>query len=265
MTSTPRIALFSPVYPIKSGISDYTERLIPYLLDHFKIDLYVDGYQPVIDGQYANLSCYQRYDFEWQRRLTPYDLIFYQMGNNGHHQYIYPVLFRYPGLVTLHETNLHRARAFDLLNKREADHYISEMEYCSGDKGRVVGRLVSHGFQGQLIYDWFPFIRLVCESASHIVVHNRHAFEQVEKLSNEIDVTHIPAPLIDDVWQLEEEAKKALGFSPEAPIIAAFGFITPGKGLRSAVRAFGEFAKSKPQARFILVGECLDQGGGEYV
>ncbi|RKJ22011.1 hypothetical protein D7X33_44910, partial [Butyricicoccus sp. 1XD8-22] len=42
-----RIAFFTPLPPIKSGISDYSVELLNKLVNHFSIDVYIDkGYTP---------------------------------------------------------------------------------------------------------------------------------------------------------------------------------------------------------------------------
>ncbi len=41
-----RIAYFSPLNPVESGISDYSEDLLPWLAAYLDIDLFVDGYRP---------------------------------------------------------------------------------------------------------------------------------------------------------------------------------------------------------------------------
>lgn len=44
---TPRIAYCSPVNPAPSGISDYSEELLPYLAQYAEITLFVaDGLRP---------------------------------------------------------------------------------------------------------------------------------------------------------------------------------------------------------------------------
>ena len=51
------------------------------------------------------------HDFLWRRHRAPYDLTVYQLGNSSHHDYQWPYLFRFPGLVVLHDAHLHHARA----------------------------------------------------------------------------------------------------------------------------------------------------------
>ena len=42
-----RLAYFSPLNPLQSGISDYSEELLPALAERADIDLFVDGFEPV--------------------------------------------------------------------------------------------------------------------------------------------------------------------------------------------------------------------------
>ncbi len=258
MSSRPRIALFSPVNPKQSGISDYTEKLIPYLSPHFNIHLYLDGYNPSNDSLSEHVTVHHRRDYEWQRRLTPYRLNIYQIGNNSQHQYIYPVMFRYPGLVFLHEINIHRARAFELLNNRQVNAYRNEMEYCHGDMGSQVANLVYRGFQSELIYDWYPMLKLVCDAAGHIAVHNDYSRTAVEEFMDARDVSVVPAPLIDTQWPQRDAARETLNINSETLIIAAFGFVAPGKGLESAIKSFLRLSEIRPDAQFLMVGKCLD-------
>jgi len=55
-----RIAYFSPLNPQKSGISDYSEELLPHLARYFDIDLFVDGYQPSSD---RIINDFRAYDY----------------------------------------------------------------------------------------------------------------------------------------------------------------------------------------------------------
>ena len=41
-----KLAYFSPLSPQRSGISDYSEELLPYLAEGSEIALFVDGFQP---------------------------------------------------------------------------------------------------------------------------------------------------------------------------------------------------------------------------
>ena len=56
-----------------------------------------------------------------QQRASPYDLIVYHLGVAPCHDDVWPCLLRHPGLVVLHDDNLHDARARMLLAQGRAD------------------------------------------------------------------------------------------------------------------------------------------------
>ena len=77
-----RIAYFSPLSPIKSGVSHYSEELLPLLQEEFDIDLIIDDYQPTnkeITSRFETIN-YLRYD--WLLKERGYDMNIYQLGNN---------------------------------------------------------------------------------------------------------------------------------------------------------------------------------------
>src|SRR5262245_9305617 len=94
------IAWFSPLPPVRSGISAYSADLIPALAETFVIDSYPES---------------RAHDFVWRQRRAPYDLVVYQLGNAPCHDYMWAYLARYPGCVVLHDARLHHARARRLL------------------------------------------------------------------------------------------------------------------------------------------------------
>ena len=98
--SGPRLAWFSPMPPSSSGIAAYSAEVLPHLRARgLVIDVYVDPSQrpDSSDGVAA------AHDFVWRHRRAPYDLVVYQLGNASCHDYMWGYLFRYPGLVVLHD------------------------------------------------------------------------------------------------------------------------------------------------------------------
>ena len=75
-----RVALFSPLNPVKSGISDYTEELLPEFSKHMDLDIFIDpGYTPSAPGLNET---YRIFPFDENRfEAGRYDAILYHMGN----------------------------------------------------------------------------------------------------------------------------------------------------------------------------------------
>src|SRR5512133_1138900 len=120
-----RLAWFSPMPPVASGIAACSAELVDELAAHHAVDVYVHetapGQSPVRRDAHSRARVLSAHDFVWRQRAEPYDLPVYQIGNSSHHDYIWPYLFRYPGLTVLHDAHVHHARAASLLRTRRAD------------------------------------------------------------------------------------------------------------------------------------------------
>src|SRR5579864_7335284 len=101
MIQPMRLAWFSPLPPVRSGVAAYSAELLPHLEAGYDIDRF--------DEPHAH-------EFVWRQRRRPYDLAVYQLGNAPCHDYMWAYLAAYPGLVVLHDARLHQARARHLLN-----------------------------------------------------------------------------------------------------------------------------------------------------
>ena len=121
-----RLAWFTPLPPERSGISAYSAELLPALAGRFAIDVYADlpsAFRP------AGVAVFDAYDFVWKHQRQPYDLTVYQLGNATCHDYMWPYLFRFPGLVVLHDGQLHFARARLLLQQKRYSDYRAEFKF----------------------------------------------------------------------------------------------------------------------------------------
>src|SRR5512143_412512 len=96
-----RLAWFSPMPPVRTGVAACSAELIEGLASEH-VDLFVD--EPVARHAPEYRSAHE---FVWRHRHDPYDLPVYQLGNSSHHDYEWPYVFRYPGLVVLHDAHLH--------------------------------------------------------------------------------------------------------------------------------------------------------------
>lgn len=102
MQNKPTMLYASPLPPVKSGISEYSERLLEELIKFYDITLYIDDYDiesRVIDNRFKVLTAGENeVDFD------SYDYLVYNMGNNpSGHEYCYADAINHPGLVILHE------------------------------------------------------------------------------------------------------------------------------------------------------------------
>ena len=181
-----RLAWFSPLPPVHSGIAAYSLDVLEGLRHRHEIDLFVDdgvwraagghlhaGRGPLtvpLDGP-LGLPLYRAYDFAVAHERAPYDLVVYQMGNAGCHRYMWPYLFRWPGLVVLHDAALHHARAQALLLDKRVDDYRAEFRFNHPGVDPRVADFVVAGLEGSPYYLW-PMLRLVMSRARGVAVHS---------------------------------------------------------------------------------------------
>jgi glycosyltransferase involved in cell wall biosynthesis len=260
-----RLAYFSPLRPDRSAVADYSEKLLPKLKKHYDVDLYVNQTRPSNDLVLSEFSWYTRRDYEIQRRTTNYDLNVYQLGNSHYHNFIYPVMARYPGAVILHDANIHHARALYHLKRKNPKGYVNEITWCHGASGAKVGPVIANGFHNPILYDMFPMMKLVSESARSIMVHNQFALNRIMKLMNRNRIFRIALPYSDMNLPSYSQARKNLGIEETEYVIASFGFITPGKRIGLALDAFARFQKQYPKSKYILVGETLEDEFGRWL
>ena len=97
-----KLAFWSPLSPQGTGIADYSEELLPYLVKGgADIHLFVDDYEPtspIVAGQFP--WHYAR-EYEEVAEREKFDLNLYQMGNSGYHRYALNQALRFDEAIGL--------------------------------------------------------------------------------------------------------------------------------------------------------------------
>src|SRR5687767_9899653 len=147
-----RIAWFSPLPPVRSGIASYSSDLLLGLASEYEIDLFVDGLPIAPELVRERRQLFDAHDFIWKNRARPYNLIVYQLGNATCHDYMWAYMVRYPGLVVLHDGQLHHARARMLLQQRipKRNEYRQEFWFNHPDANPDLAELGAGGLLGSL-------------------------------------------------------------------------------------------------------------------
>src|SRR5436190_23493154 len=111
-----RVAFFSPLPPARSGIADYSDALLEALMRFVDVEVFASA----------------------PRSFDParFDAILYQVGNNGFHDFVYETALRHPGIVVMHESNLHHLITDLTIRRGDWDAYVRECEYNGGDVAR---------------------------------------------------------------------------------------------------------------------------------
>jgi glycosyltransferase involved in cell wall biosynthesis len=252
-----RLAIFSPMPPIRSGIADYTRDLIGALRGDLEIDLFVATGEEVDEARKAALParCATAHDFPWRHHREPYDLTIFQMGNSWCHDFMWPYLFRYPGLVVLHDGHLHHARAWSLLRRRRSDDYRAELAFNHPELPPEAAEAALAGFGGTLYYFW-PMLRSVVTSARAVVVHSAALAGAVGQRFPDaaVHVIRMGLPTVTPQPEAVRTVRERHGLTDASLVLAAFGGVTPEKRLRPLFDAVAVARRYHPDLRVLLVG-----------
>ena len=259
MPLRPRLAWFTPLPPERSGIATYSVELLPLLADRFPIDVFVD--QPGIPSPHPRTPVFDAHDFVWRHARAPYDLVVYQLGNATCHDYMWAYLVRYPGLVVLHDAQLHHARARSLLQQKRPDDYRAELAFDHPRAPAAVAELGVEGLLGSATYFW-PMLRVPVETARIVAVHNAWLARELGDTFPSARFETIRMGVSDPLETASPDARRVVlerhGLSPDAVVFAAYGGVTPEKRIPRILKGFGSVVAVEPRAQLLLVGTAAE-------
>jgi len=268
-----RIAFFSPLPPMHSGISDYSARLLEELKQLYTIDLYHDaGWVPHIGLQSPDFGCYDYRLFERNSRVLDYHALVYQMGNSPYHGYMYETLLRYPGIVTLHDLNIARFH-FWYAQQPGVDgdsHIRREFEaFCGSRADEVLRSLAaradaSGGMPEACVQQGYHLNGRIFEQAAAVIVHSPWCAEQVRNRFpahfGKTSVVAFGATALDPSPEQRRAIRARLEMPPDALIIASLGLLHSTKMNVETIAAFAPLARAIPEALLVFVGKEIDNG-----
>ncbi len=250
-----KLAWFSPFPPVRTGIADCSAELVAALRAR--------GYE--IDPYPADTA----HDFPWTHRQRPYDLIVYQFGNSSHHDYEWAYALRYPGLVVLHDTHLHHARAAFLLREKRAADYRAEFVWSHPEVPAGAAELAIAGLDSRLFYEW-AMVRSLIEASRLVAVHGEGARRLLIEPTPNATTPNSQSDLSERVVSIRlghgqlvrsEERQSArkrvrakLGIADDAVLFGVFGGLTPEKRIPQILAAMRALATHAPSARLLLAG-----------
>jgi len=252
---TPRIAFCSPVNPAPSGISDYSEELLPFLGQYGEITLFVeDGLRPSNPRLAEHMEVLPLRRLPRELRRNGFDALVYHMGNSPAHAGIWAAAQRMPGVVVLHDFVLHHFMLWYAANaERDVQRYVHRMRERYGEAGEHMAQLMIRSRFSDAAFD-FACNEEVVGAARGLIAHSRYVAERVAALRPGLPVAVAPMgvplpPLID-----RAAARARLGLPPEAAILASFGHINAWKRVEPALRALRALREEGRDARYVLVG-----------
>jgi glycosyltransferase involved in cell wall biosynthesis/SAM-dependent methyltransferase len=228
-----RVAFFSPLPPARSGIADYSEAL-------------VESLKPLVELEVFS-SPSQAFD------PARFDIALYHVGNNGHHGFVYETALRHPGVVVMHESNLHHLIADLTIKRGDWDAYVRECEYEGGPTALAFAERVRKLEVGP-DYEGVPMTKRILAASRGVVVHSRFMREEMRTAGFAGPTAVIP----HGAWIPQADRngfRHKLGLDEATPLVGIFGFLKPYKRIAESLRAFRRLLRLVPNVKMILVGE----------
>lgn len=262
-----KIAFFTPLHPLKTGIADYAEEMLPYMRNRFQFDLFIDeGYEASEKDIVSNHNIYQFSEFEL--RKEEYDMVIYQMGNNNYHEKIYEYLIKYPGIVVLHDYAIHHLIAHIFYNNYKSDvKYFDEVEFNHGLVAKNIAyQRACNGELGLWETDAvnYPMNKRILSKAISLITFSEFSKTNLEKYGLGVPIKRIflhcggEARKVNDNEKNEARIKQEIKLEPDESLFCVFGFVTPSKRPYAIIEAFTRLINSGKKAKLIFVGEVHD-------
>ncbi len=237
--SRKKIGWVSPFPPVKSGISVYSEALLDELKKSEEFDFFCVSATPNGKGIYIDLV----HDGD-------FDILIYSIGNHPLHLASYEKALKEPGIVFLHDLNLH-----DLLYYRSIEHnepflYLKYLLNETDDFQKIKQLLNNQGKDRNLFAD-LPLLKELAISNNYFIVHSEYAKKLIREknpYASVLKINHI-CPWAEKVDRLKKE-KVTIGI---------FGYLSKDRMIEETLQIFKKFKTvSTKQIILRFVGEDVD-------
>jgi glycosyltransferase involved in cell wall biosynthesis/SAM-dependent methyltransferase len=219
--------------PSKSGIADYSQALIAEMSKRADVTAFDD----------ASKSC----------ESSDFDIALYHLGNNPFHDFVYDAALRHPGVVVMHEANLHHLVAHVTIRRNDWEGYLAECEYNGGSVALAYAQRVRRLEVGP-DYEGLAMTRRLLETSRGVIVHSEFVGRETRSQGFGGPMAVIPHGA--SIPQTNRNATRyLLGIDEASPLIGAFGFLKPYKRIAESLRSLRRLVRLDPRVRMILVGE----------
>jgi glycosyltransferase involved in cell wall biosynthesis len=241
---------------------------LPYLSRHFDIDIYIDDYKITDEAINSAFRIFNAKDFE--AVASKYDAILYEFGNSEYHEYMLPILKRYPGIVGLHDAYLSGLFGYLEFYQGQNGSFSNEMLYSHGPLARrLLAPIQNHIDPVGVAHSELPCTKGIIDNAIGIISHSPFNLE-VARLNYpegwQSPYRTIPQMVsVIQPWNevRKEVARKDLGFASDDFIITAFGHVVWTKWGDRLLDAFlNSILCDKERVYLVFAGEIAKDDFG---
>jgi glycosyltransferase involved in cell wall biosynthesis len=230
-----KLAVLTPLPPTRSGVAHYASLLLPALAQRAEV------------RAFDSLDGYDRAD---------YDAVFYQLGNNPHHELMYAQAMREPGVLVLHDLVLHHLVVEMTLARGDVDGYVAAMYANHGPAGAAWARGRANDMHTEMANFLMPASIEIARRSKAVIVHNEYARDRLQSFGVATPIHVVPHPYVPETRVFDRDALRArLGFATDTRVIGFFGFLTSAKRAEVVLEAFRIARERDPRLALLIVGE----------
>jgi glycosyltransferase involved in cell wall biosynthesis len=264
----PRLALWSPVPPQRSGVADYAEELLRQLLAWADVEVFVDeGFLP--SAELIELAPTHLFTaFSRRHARKPFDAALAQVGASRLHLFVEHLKAEVPVVTTVHDLNWGALRhAVAEVTASVPALFRSVAELDSPDAAAELAEILAGDDPGSALDQLFarePLLGPVAARSAALVVHVPRLAAELRKRYPHVPVHHFPMGVDDPhraLWTGGENGLRLrLGTPAHAFVVGAFGIVDASKRILSLVRAIARLRERAPglDVELWLVGELAD-------
>ncbi|MEN9868665.1 MAG: hypothetical protein RL748_4255 [Pseudomonadota bacterium] len=226
----PRLAYISPLPPEKSGIADYSADLIPYLNQHYQVEVVLQQNQ--LHAPWIEQNIPLRSLAWFQNHAHEFDRVLYHIGNSPMHQHMFDLMEQHPGVLVLHDFYL--GNVLDHLDHQGIlpGAFEQALYYAHGWSAMMERQRI-----GQHDTVWhYPCNKALLDQADGVIVHSRFPCTLAEQWYGDANssVSHnwriipllrtLPQGLPHDA-SARAQARQQLGLAETDFVICSFGML----------------------------------------
>ena len=249
MKESSAVEVWSPFPPQPSGVADYVCEQLEELSSAFALTLVSDLPAEVDRG------LLERFEVVPPEQSNHAALRLYHVGNSPAHGWIYREALRVPGVVVLHEWNLHELVLGLSVTSSNFDDYRLQMRREHGERGSVAADTIASALGGRHWTSLFPLNAEILGQALAVVCLSGSTAARVSARVPGTPLLHLPHhALLRSNASDRSTARARLGFAPDARIVLAPGLATTSKSLEVAREAVKAIRPQIPNLKLVTVG-----------
>ncbi len=227
-----QVEIWSPLPPQGSGVADYVQEQLEVLERAVALTLVAE------DPGQVDEELRARHRVISPSESDPENLRVYHVGNSPLHGFIYREAIRLPGVVVLHEWNLHELLLGFAVTSNNFDGYRSQMRREHGERGSIAAETIASALGGRHWTGAFPLNAEILERALAVVCLSGATAARVFARTPGKRLLHLPHhAFLKSHAANRSEAHIRLGLPGSARVILAPGLRTASKGLEVAQAA----------------------------